>query len=275
MTYLTAVLLGLLQGITEFLPISSSGHLAIMQNLFHIEGADLIFDVLLHVGTLLPILLMFRRELGGVRRGLLGMMGTGHNRGRRTIRARRDHRRAVFFLIGTLPLLLGLLLKGAAEKMMENSVFVGFMLLLTGAVLHISGKASNGEKTEEQASLLDVFLVGVSQVASVLPGLSRSGLTISVGRMRGLSMAYAVRLSFVLSVPAVLGAALLSLIEAVQMGFDTSLLPMYLLGMLAAAISGYFSIRLLRWMTRKGGLSGFAYYCWGAGIVSLMLSLVA
>ena len=275
MNYLTAVLLGLVQGITEFLPVSSSGHLSLLQNIFHIEGADLIFDVLLHVGTLIPILIVYRRDVRYLRRGLLGLAGMGHDRGRRTPRARENRRMAVFLVVGSLPLLLGLALQSLAERVGASSVFVGLMLLLTGLALWLSGRYAPAEKPEKNVSLLDVLLVGLAQALAVLPGLSRSGLTIAAGRLRGFPAKYAVKFSFLLSIPAVLGAAVLSLIQAVRLGFDTSLLPMYLAGMAAAAVSGYFAIRLLRRVAAKGGLQSFSYYCWGAGIVSLLLSLVA
>ena len=275
MTYLTAVLLGLVQGITEFLPVSSSGHLALLQNIFHIDEADLMFDVLLHVGTLLPILWVFRRDVRYARRGVLGLIGAGHDRGRRTPRARENRRLGIFCLVGTIPLVLSLALQGLAKRMMVSSVFVGLMLLVTGGILWAAGRYSPAEKPEKSISLLDVLLVGLAQAVAVLPGISRSGATISAGLLRGMPKKFAVRLSFLLSIPAVLGAAVVSLVGAVSLGFDPDLLPMYAAGMAASAVSGYFAIRLLRWITSRSGIGGFAYYCWGAGIVSLLLSLVA
>lgn len=124
-------------------------------------------------------------------------------------------------------------------------------------------------------SVLDALFVGLGQVIGVLPGISRSGVTISAGMLRGVPRATAVKYSFLLSIPAVIGAVILSLVEAIRLGFDPRLLPMYLVGMAAAAVSGYFSIRLLRWTASRGSFGGFAYYCWGAGIVALLLSLVA
>ena len=171
--------------------------------------------------------------------------------------------------------LLGLLLKGTAEKLSGSSAFIGVMLMITGGVLYAAGRFSRREKSEKDISLLDVILVGLAQALAVLPGLSRSGLTISAGLLRGFPKRFAVKFSFLLSVPAVIGAALISLVEAVRLGFDVGLLPMYLAGMAAAAVSGYFAIRLLRWITSRGSVGGFAYYCWGAGIVSILLSLVA
>lgn len=275
MTYLTAVLLGLLQGITEFLPISSSGHLALLQHIFHIDGADLMFDVLLHLGTLLPVLWMLRKDVRYVRRGLGGLIGVGHDRGRNTPRAKENRRLAVFVLVATLPMLLALLLRNAAQSLMDNTALVGALLLVNGGVLYLAGRFGSAEKPEKAISLLDVLLVGLGQIFAVLPGISRSGVTISIGLMRGFPKGFAVKFSFLLLIPAVLGAAVVGVVQAVTLGFDVGMLPMYLAGMAASAVSGYFAIRLLRWVAGRSGVGGFAYYCWGAGIVALLLSLVA
>ena len=275
MTYLTAVLLGLLQGITEFLPISSSGHLALLQHIFHIDGADLMFDVLLHLGTLLPVLWMFRKDVRYVRRGLGGMIGVGHDRGRNTPRAKENRRLAVFVLVATLPMVLALLLRNAARSLMDNTALVGALLLVNGGILYLAGRFGRAEKPEKAISLLDVLLVGLGQIFAVLPGISRSGVTISIGLMRGFPKGFAVKFSFLLLIPAVLGAAVIGVVQAATLGFDARMLPMYLAGMAASAVSGYFAIRLLRWVAGRSGVGGFAYYCWGAGIVALLLSLVA
>lgn len=275
MTYLTAVLLGLLQGITEFLPISSSGHLALLQHIFHIDGADLMFDVLLHLGTLLPVLWMLRKDVRYVRRGLGGLIGMGHDRGRNTPRAKENRRLAVFVLVATLPMLLALLLRNAAQSLMDNTALVGALLLVNGGILYLAGRFGSAEKPEKAISLLDVLLVGLGQIFAVLPGISRSGVTISIGLMRGFPKGFAVKFSFLLLIPAVLGAAVVGVVQAVTLGFDVGMLPMYLAGMAASAVSGYFAIRLLRWVAGRSGVGGFAYYCWGAGIVALLLSLVA
>lgn len=275
MTYLSAVLLGLVQGICEFLPVSSSGHLALLQQIFHIEGADLVFDVLLHIGTLLPVLWMFRKDVRSVRRGILGLAGMGHDRGRNTPRSRENRRLGVFVLVATVPMLLSLLLRHTALSAGERPAVVGILLLLNGVVLYLAGRFGRREKPEKAISLLDIFLVGLAQIFTVLPGISRSGVTISVGLMRGFSRSFAVKFSFLLLIPAVLGAAVVAVYQVATLGFDVGLLPMYLAGMAAAAVSGYFAIRLLRWIATRGGIGGFAYYCWGAGIVALLLSLVA
>ena len=270
MTYLSAALLGLVQGICEFLPISSSGHLMLLQHIFHIEGADLTFDVLLHIGTLLPVLWMFRKDVRYVRRGIGGLIGMGHDRGRRTPRARENRRLGIFVLVASVPLLLGLLFQGAAKSLMERPAVVGILLLINGGILYLAGRSGRAEKSDKAISLLDVLFVGLAQVFAVLPGISRSGVTISVGLMRGFSKGFAVKFSVLLLIPAIA-----ALYQAITLGFDVGLLPMYLVGMLVSAVTGYFAIRLLRWITNRVGIGGFAYYCWGAGIVALLLSLVA
>jgi undecaprenyl-diphosphatase len=275
MSYLTAILLGLVQGVTEFLPVSSSGHLALLQNIFHVEEADFMFDVLLHVGSLLAVFGAYRKDVRGLWRGSLGLIGLGKDRGRTSRAAMERRRLSVFILVGTIPMLLTLPFYKKVAALSGSTLFVGLMLLVTGTILYGADRFSRAPKDERQISLLDVLLVGLSQVVAVIPGVSRSGITISAGLSRGFPKSYAVKFSFLLSIPAVLGGAILSLIQAVKLGFDPGLLPTYLLGMLAAAVSGYFSIRLLRYVASKSSFGGFSYYCWGAGIVAVLLSLVA
>jgi len=131
-----------------------------------------------------------------------------------------------------------------------------------------------GNKDVKSASILDVLLVGIAQAIAVVPGLSRSGTTIAAGMSRGFDRAFAVKFSFFLSIPAVLGANILSIADALEAGIDWSLMPVYLVGVITAAVSGYLSIRLLKFITRKGSFGGFCYYCWGAGLVTMILFLI-
>ena len=275
MSYLTAVLLGLVQGVAEFLPISSSGHLALLQNIFQVEEADLLFDVLLHLGTLISIFMAYRRDLRGVLRGGLGLLGLGRDRGRTTKRNADRRRMAVFIVAGSLPLLLVLPVRERVAALYHNTVFVSLMLMVTGCMLYLSDRFSTSTRGLREASALQALAVGLGQAVAVVPGISRSGATISLGMLCGFRRSFAVRFSFLLSVPAVLGATLVSLVGAARTGIQGDLLPQYLCGMAAAACSGYFSIRLLRYLAAKSNFGGFAYYCWGAGIIALLLSLIA
>ena len=184
-------------------------------------------------------------------------------------------RMILFILLATLPLVLVVFLRKAVTSLYENTFFIGFALLVTGGLLFAADRLGHGTKNERNATLGSVMLVGLSQALATVPGLSRSGTTISVGMFCGFERSFAVKFSFLLSVPAVLGANLLTFIDAVQAGIDFSLLPVYLVGVLAAFVSGFFAISLLRILVQKSRFGSFAYYCWGAGLVTLILSLVS
>lgn len=276
MSYLQAIILGLVQGITEFLPVSSSGHLAILQSFFGLESTEnhLLFDVLLHLGTLGAVLITYWGDIAGLtREGLVHLHLKKPRRGQKPDPLRQ--RMILFILLATLPLVLVVFLRKAVTSLYENTFFIGFALLVTGGLLFAADRLGHGTKNERNATLGSVMLVGLSQALATVPGLSRSGTTISVGMFCGFERSFAVKFSFLLSVPAVLGANLLTFIDAVQAGIDFSLLPVYLVGVLAAFVSGFFAISLLRILVQKSRFGSFAYYCWGAGLVTLILSLVS
>ena len=276
MSYLQAIILGLVQGITEFLPVSSSGHLAILQSFFGLESTEnhLLFDVLLHLGTLGAVLITYWGDIAGLtREGLVQLHLKKPRRGQKPDLLKQ--RMILFILLATLPLVLVVFLRKAVTYLYENTFFIGFALLVTGGLLFAADRLGHGTKNERNATLGSVMLVGLSQALATVPGLSRSGTTISVGMFCGFERSFAVKFSFLLSVPAVLGANLLTFIDAVQAGIDFSLLPVYLVGVLAAFVSGFFAISLLRIMVQKSRFGSFAYYCWGAGLVTLILSLVS
>lgn len=276
MSYLQAIILGLVQGITEFLPVSSSGHLAILQSFFGLESTEnhLLFDVLLHLGTLGAVLITYWGDIAGLtREGLVQLHLKKPRRGQKPDLLKQ--RMILFILLATLPLVLVVFLRKAVTSLYENTFFIGFALLVTGGLLFAAVRLGHGTKNERNATLGSVMLVGLSQALATVPGLSRSGTTISVGMFCGFERSFAVKFSFLLSVPAVLGANLLTFIDAVQAGIDFSLLPVYLVGVLAAFVSGFFAISLLRILVQKSRFGSFAYYCWGAGLVTLILSLVS
>ena len=277
MSLLNALILGLIQGVAEFLPISSSGHLSIAQNLLglKVEGTeDVFFDVLLHLGTLAAVfvaywkdiremILEFFRTIGDFRRG--GMP--------RSIPPAR--RLILLIIVGTLPLFLVLPVQELVEGLYDNTYFVGGALLVTGALLFVCDRVRRGRKNEKTATVLDAALVGVGQAIATCPGISRSGTTICVGCFRGLERRFAVRFAFLLSIPAVLGANLLQIKDVAEAGgIDVKLLPVYIAGVAAAAVSGYLSICLVRMVASKGKFGAFAYYCWAAGAITIALSVV-
>lgn len=276
MNFFQAFFLGLIQGVAEFLPISSSGHLALFQNILglaDVEHDHMFFDVLLHLGTLAAVFVAYWGEIKAL---VLEFFTMVHLR-KLPDGEKPDYlsRRLIgFIIVATLPLFVVLPVKDRVEGLFTNLTFIGCALLVTGVLLFFTDRFNRGRKTLKNATLLDALLVGCGQAIAVVPGLSRSGTTIAAGMTRGFEREFAVKFSFLMSIPAVLGANILSLVDAIQSDIDWSLMPMYLVGVVVAAVSGYLSIRLLKYISRKGNFGGFSYYCWGAGLVALVLSLI-
>ena len=276
MTILSSVVLGLIQGIAEFLPISSSGHLAIAEQLLGMKGVSDIpefFDVLLHLGTLLAVFVAYWDDICAmVSEFFAGIRDIAH---RSTPTPVPPARRMILLLIlGTLPLLLVLPIKDTVESLSGNMYFVGGALIVTGCLLFASDRVKKGRKSEKNATVADVLLVGCAQAIATCPGISRSGTTITAGGFLGFERKFAVRFSFLLSIPAVLGANILALKDALEADVDWASVPVYLVGVAVAAVSGYLSIRLLRYVADKGRFGAFAYYCWCVGIMTLILTMI-
>ena len=273
----SAILLGLVQGLAEFLPISSSGHLSVLQNLFHLnslEEGHLFFDVLLHLGTLVSIFICYWKDIKDMVREVFIVL-----RGGRTVSGERVKqplpaaRLFLMLVIATLPLVLIVPINDLIEQLYYQTWFIGVAFMLTGCLLYVSDRMAPGTKTEKNIRIRDALIIGCCQCVATIPGLSRSGTTITAGIATGLDRSFAMRFSFLLSIPAVLGANILSIFNAVSEGFETSLLPVYRVGMLAAVVSGIAAIMLMKLISRKNKFGFFTYYCWAAGIVTLVLSL--
>ena len=275
MSILSAIFLGLVQGVTEFLPVSSSSHLAVLQNIFHLQTAEqghLFFDVLLHLGTVISILAVYWKDVAYIATDSVDLVRAM----RGASEGDREHpggRMLLMLIIGTLPLFLILPFHDRLEQLYYKTGFIAVAFLLTGCILFISDKIQPGRKTARTMTVVDALLIGVCQAIATIPGISRSGSTISAGIATGLNRSFAMKYSLLMSVPAVLGANLLSLIKALKDGVDWSLLPAYLIGMAVAMVTGYFSILLLQRLLNKGKFGKFAYYLWGLGVVTLIASL--
>lgn len=275
MSLLSAILLGLIQGVAEFLPISSSGHLAIAEHLLASGSIDVpeFYDVLLHLGTLIAVFVAYWQDIremiveffSGVRDLTRGTTPNPVPPARRLI---------LLIIVGTLPLFAVLPVKKLVEGLGDNLYFVAGALVLTGVLLFASDRVRKGRKTEKNATLVDVLLVGVGQAIATCPGISRSGTTITAGCFVGFERKFAVRFSFLLSIPAILGANILSLKDAVEAGIIWADVPVYLVGVAVAAVVGYLCIRLLRMIADKGRFGWFAYYCWAAGALTLVLAVM-
>lgn len=275
----SAVILGLVQGLAEFLPISSSGHLAILQNLFNMsnfEDGHLFFDVLLHLGTLIAICFFYWGDIVKMFREVIEVLSGRARIPDENGKRRRFGAARLFFLIvtATLPLVLILPVNGYIELLSESTLFVGIALILTGFILFAADRMTPGEKTEKNMSFKDALIIGLCQCVAVLPGISRSGTTITAAIACGEKRSFAVKFSLLMSIPAVLGATLVELVKAIKAGIDVSLIPAYLVGMAAAMISGIFAIMLIRYIVTRGKFGGFSYYCWIVGALTIVLTMI-
>ena len=280
MNYLFSIAMGFLQGVAEFLPISSSGHLTLFQYFFspgeNPEELDMLFTILLHFGTLISVCVYYWRDIMDmIREFFLGLADLFSRRGSHQGRPPEARRLVVMIVIGTLPLFAVLLVKDTVDAAFSNITFVSVALIATGFLLFFSDRIARGRKTARTATIRDALLVGCAQAVGTLPGISRAGSTISAGMLCGFDRTFAVRFSFLLSLPAVLGANILEVVDAVQAGgVDVARLPMYVVGMVVAGVVGYFAIRLVNLLANKGKFGAFAYYCWTVGIVSLVASFL-
>ena len=276
LSLLSSILLGLIQGLAEFLPISSSGHLAIAEHFLGQAGVPAtpdFFDVLLHLGTLVAVFAAYWQDIrdmiveliDGVRDLVRGTTPNPIPPARRMI---------LLIIVGTLPLFVVLPVKDLVEGLSDNMYFVAGALLVTGCLLFASDRVRHGRKTERSATLIDVLIVGVAQAIATCPGIPRSGTTITAGCFVGFERKFAVRFSFLLSIPAILGANILSLKDAAEAGIDWASVPVYLVGVAVSAVVGYVCIRLLKMIAAKGRFGWFAYYCWFAGAATLLLTIV-
>lgn len=254
-----SVLLGVLQGLTEFLPVSSSGHLVLTQSLIPgFEQPGVLFDVLLHAGTLLAVLVYFRRDV----LALVGSLTPGGDRG---------YRRLVYLIVAaTVPTgLIGVIFKHPLEALFHAPRAAAGMLLVTGGLLWVSEVLGRPRDDLDRLGYPRALAVGTIQGLAIIPGISRSGSTIAVGTLLGVRGEEAARFSFLLSVPAILGAVVLQLPElsAVKAGSSAA----YVAGALAAFITGVGAIRFLMAAIRRGRFRWFAVYCWVLGVGYLLL----
>ena len=271
---LSAIILGAVQGISEFLPISSSGHLVLVPALLGIE-TGLAFDTILHLGTLVAIFTFFWKDIINLIKGFILSiidLTEGVDIFKRELHRVPEKRFAWLIIVGTIPTgIMGILLKDAIETIFRGTLFVGIFLLVTAAVLYYSERHSSGQITQKDMSFKQALIVGICQGLAVFPGISRSGSTIASGLCLGLNREYAARYSFLLSIPAVIGAGLIQIKDIATLDASVSVL---LAGFISSVIFGYLSIKLLMKMIKGWSLDIFAYYCTIIGIITIILSVV-
>lgn len=268
-----ALILGMVQGLTEFLPISSSAHLVIVPELLGVESS-LAFDTLLHVGTLIAVISYFRSDVIAMIKALFSSLADiPRGRFKEEIRNDQFKRLAWLILVGTIPAgLMGILLKDFFESLFSSVSAVGFFLLITGFILWGVERMPRGEKKTKEISFTNSLIVGIAQGCAIAPGISRSGATIATSLYLGFDREMAARFSFLLSIPAILGAALIQL-KDLTAGFDIST-GAFVGGLISAMIFSYLAIKFLMGYIKKHSLVIFAYYCWTVGIITLLLTVV-
>jgi len=268
-----ALILGMVQGLTEFLPISSSAHLVIVPELLGVESS-LAFDTLLHVGTLIAVISYFRSDVIAMIKAFFSSLADiPRGRFKEEIRNDQFKRLAWLILVGTIPAgLMGILLKDFFESLFSSVSAVGFFLLITGFILWGVERMPRGEKKTKEISFTNSLIVGIAQGCAIAPGISRSGATIATSLYLGFDREMAARFSFLLSIPAILGAALIQL-KDLTAGFDIST-GSFVGGLISAIIFSYLAIKFLMGYIKKHSLVIFAYYCWTVGIITLILTVV-
>lgn len=271
MTTFQAVLYGLIQGLTEFLPVSSSGHLALAHAFFGMEDAEtqaVVFDILLHFGTLVAVFIAYWSDIWQLILAFFGMcrdvkdghgMRVGHDPYRRMV---------VMVVISILPLFLVLPINDVIGGLGANPLYVGLLLWCTAGILYLADRHSGGSKTEHTAKLSDGLIVGVAQAFATLPGISRSGSTIAAGMLCGFSKEFAVKFAFIMSIPAILGANILNLKDITAVSGD-QMIP-YLVGTLVAAVSGFAAIKLIDFVAKRKNFRYFSYYCLAIGLIAVI-----
>lgn len=266
-----AIILGLVQGFTEFLPVSSSGHLALLQNLFNFEqymSSHLVFDIALHLGTLVSVVIAFWGDIKQLFCGAMGWIGAGFK-----TKKKPERRMVVMLIVATLPLIIAFFAQDTIESLFGKPLFIGFALLFTATLLWLSDKVATGKKNGSTASMGNALAVGLMQVVAVMPGISRSGSTITAGLFCGFERDFAVKFAFLMSIPAVLGATVTGIPDVLAMTWTGQDLLTFAIGIITAAVSGYFAIALVKYIVKGKNFKYFAIYCACAGTLAIILSL--
>jgi len=253
MSKLEAFILGIIQGFTEFLPISSTGHLYLGRHLFGLDEAGLFLDTMLHMGTLLAVLVVYKDELWNVLKNPFG-------------------KTAMLLVIGTIPaIIVGVLFDDFFDSISKTGQTIGWEFLLTGLILWMSDSIKNGKKKMDQISYQDAFVIGIFQSAAIMPALSRSGLTIAAALLRKLDRETAAYFSFLLSIPAIAGGVVYQLPQLFTGTVETVSLGSLLFATIAAAICGYIAVIWMIQFLQKRSLKIFAIYVWALGFTVLAL----
>ena len=270
MDILQGIIIGIVQGLTEFLPVSSSAHLVFIQNILGVQSS-LAFDTFLHLGSLLAVLWFFRADIIKMLLSWFSSLSDiVHGRFREGFYDDPYKRLAWYVIIATIPVgLAGVFFEDSVDALFSGALYVpAFFLFVTGTILYLSQRMTSGSINFRNITGKHALFMGLGQACAILPGLSRSGTTIAAGLVAGLDKEFAAKFSFILSIPAILGAFILQ-VKDIGSAMDANFLPVFL-GFVAAFISGYIAIKWMLDLIQKRNLDIFAYYCWIVGIVVFM-----
>lgn len=290
MTLVNSIILGLIQGLAEFLPISSSGHLAILKEILNVD-AGIVFDVMLHLGTLLAVFAAFWTDIRKlfvegiliIRDFFVNIFIFFRNIGKKKgegidyvdVVGTPYRKFVMLVIVSTIPTgILGVVLKDIVEVASTSLIVVGICLIVTAVLLWISDKCIAGKKRPRQIRYSEAGIIGVVQGLATLPGISRSGSTITACLLCGFDRNFAIKYSFIMSIPAVLGAVVLELGEFFSMSVTRPELINYIIGTAIAAVVGYICIKTMLVVVRGKKLKGFSYYCLIAGMFAIIYHFV-
>lgn len=271
MDIIQAIILGVVQGLTEFLPVSSSAHLVFMTDILGLPQ-NVAFDTLLHLGTLVAVVAYFWKDLIKIISSFISsLIDIFRGRFKKGLEEKPFKKLSWLIIVGTIPAgIMGILLQKQFEALFTSIFYVGIFLIITGLLLWGAEQVKPGEKDVKDISFKNALVIGVAQGIAIAPGISRSGATISAGLFSGLNRELAARFSFLLSIPAILGAALVQAKDITSFDTGTAVL---IAGFVSALIFGYLAIKLLLKIIKERTLMIFAYYCWIVGLAAIIISL--
>lgn len=276
MTIWDGLFQGIIQGVTEFLPVSSDGHLTLYQHLTGNSGQGaLFFNLMLHLGTLLAVFLVYYKDIWQLICAFFKMLGEVFT-GKFHFKTQDENRRMIYMLfLACVPLLGFVLLKDWVTMITEDNDIVveGFCFLWTAVLLFLASRTAKGQKTAKEMRVRDALVIGVFQGTAIMPGISRSGSTISSGLLLGYSKEFCVKFSFILGIPAILGASVFEAKDAISSGQAIEWAPV-LVGIITAAVVGYFCIRLIRYLVVSDKFIVFSYYTGVLGVLTLVAGIL-
>lgn len=273
MNIIQAIIIGIVQGLTEFLPVSSSAHLIFIQKLLGVESS-LAFDIFLHLGTLIAVLWFFRWDIYKMLQSWwLSIGDILQGRFKEGFYEDPYKRLAWYVIIATIPVgIIGVLFEDSVDSLFAGALYVpAFFLFVTGTILYLSQRMTSGTINYDNITKKEALWMGLGQACAILPGLSRSGTTIAAGLTIGLDKEFAAKFSFILSIPAILGAFIFQF-KDIGSALDVNFLPV-MLGFIAAIVAGYLAIKWMLDLIQNKSLDIFAYYCWLMGIIVFMGSI--